>query len=142
MGGALIAAVLLGISAPPPTPGPATPEPRPARRPPAPIAAVALAATGVVGIAGGVLFGWRAHQAEAEIENQKGLASNELYQERVDRGRHAARLQWLSYGVGAGALLGAAAVYLFTRPGHEPAPVTASVAAGPSSAGLTIGGRF
>jgi hypothetical protein len=52
-------------------------------------------------------------------------------------------LQWLSYGVGAAALAGSAAVYLFTRPrSSEGAPVTASVAATPSGAAVAIEGRF
>jgi hypothetical protein len=139
--GALIAAVVLGISGAVPV-SPAPPAPAPARHQALPIAAVALAATGVMGVAGGAFFGWRAHRIEAEIEGQRGLAANEVYQERLDRGRRAERLQWLSYGVGAAALISSAAVYVFTRRPAEGAPVTAAVAATPSGAAVTVGGRF
>jgi hypothetical protein len=140
--GALIAAVVLGISGAAPVSPATPPEPAPARREGLPIAAVALAATGVVGVAGGAFFGWRAHRIESEIEGQRGLAANEVYQERMDRGRRTERLQWISYGVGAAALIGSAAVYVFTRRPADGPSFVAAVAAAPSGAAVTVGGRF
>jgi len=138
--GTLIVAALLGISGAAPGPEPASPA---APRRDVPVTAVALAATGVVGLAGGVFFGLRAREIESAIEEQRRLVPNEVYQDRMDRGRRAETLQWWSYAVGAAALAGSAAVYLFTRPGHrDGAPVAAAVAATPFGAAVTLEGRF
>jgi hypothetical protein len=135
-GSTLIVAALLGISgeAPVPDPPPRAPESH------VPIASVALAATGVVGVAGGLFFGWRVHDIQSRIEHQSGLAINGVFQDQMDRGRRAETLQWVSYGVGAAALVSSAAVYLLTRPGRD-APV-AAVTATPLGAGVVVEGRF
>jgi len=135
--GTLLVAALLGISGAAPVP-----DPGPAPSGHVPFAAVALAATGVVGLAGGVYFGLRARTIESAIEQQRGLAPNEVYQDRMGRGRRAEALQWWSYGLGAAALAGSAAVYLFTGPRHAEGAPAAAVAISPFGAALTIEGRF
>jgi hypothetical protein len=129
------------VVAPPPVVVPAPPAPLPVvgRSRSARIGAGALVAAGVVGLAGGALFGLQARKIEAEIENQQGLVPNDLHQDRMDRGRRYQTFQWVGYGVGAAALAGAAVVLIVTRP-H--AAENLAVVARPDGATVSLQGRF
>jgi hypothetical protein len=105
-------------------------------------AVIGLAAAGVAGIAGGAFFGWQERRTQIEVESQQGLVPNAVFQERIERGRRAEVLQWLGYGVGAAALIGSAAVHLFSRPRAAESTVTAAVVASPGGAGLLVRGHF
>jgi hypothetical protein len=129
-----------------------TPAPAVALAPPAPappvrrsrstrLAAGALAAAGVLGVAGGAVFGLQAQKIESEIEHQQGIVPSTLHEDRMKRGLRYQTLQWVSYGVGAAALAGAAVVLIATRP-HAAETTAVAVLPRPDGATVNLQGRF
>jgi len=136
----------------PVTPPVVAPPPAVVTAPPAPVpvvgrsrstrlAAGMLAAAGVLGVAGGALLGLQAKKIQSEIENQQGIAPNAVHQDRMERGHRYQTLQWVSYGVGAAALAGAAVVLVATRP-HSTETAAVAVLAHPGGAAVSLHGRF
>jgi hypothetical protein len=105
------------------------------------VAAGALAAAGVLGVAGGAVFGLQAKKIESEIEHQQGIVPSSVHEDRMDRGRRYHTLQWVSYGVGAAALASAAVVLISTRV-RSTETTAVAVLARPDGATVSLQGRF
>jgi hypothetical protein len=105
------------------------------------LAAGVLATAGVLGVAGGVLFGLQTRKIESEIEAQQSIVPNAVHEERMNRGRRYQALQWVSYGAGAAALAGAAVILIATPP-RSAETAAIAVLARPDGATVSLQGRF
>jgi tetratricopeptide (TPR) repeat protein len=70
---------------------------------------LAVGGAGILAIAGGIFFGARAKSLSDDVTSdaKKGIYDSSKY----DDGQRAETLQWVSYGVGAAALIGGAVLY-------------------------------
>lgn len=125
-------------------PGPAPPEDRPARggsglR----VAGLATASVGVALVGAGVFFGIQAKSASDDLSGLDPGAGDAWDQSKYQRGESDERLMYVSYGVGAAAIvMGGVLYYLGARSGSSTSPTTVGV--GPTSSGMTfvVSGSF
>jgi hypothetical protein len=119
------------------------PDGRPSSGSPA-LRAVALAAgaAAVVPLVGAVYFGRQAARIEGEIEQQARPVSPADFDRKWQKGKRAATLQWVGFGVAGGLLAAAGALYLLARPAVEAPPAQVGLLVAPGGGGALLTGRF
>jgi hypothetical protein len=82
------------------------------------IAGIAVGATGLALIGGGVYFGLQARSLERSVQKR---AQDELILDRDEerRGQRAVVYQWIGYGAGAAAVIAGAFTYALTTPANH-----------------------
>jgi len=133
-------------SAPPPTVGPIhaapalatepTPTPAPTKRNWKAAKWIALGVGGAA-LATGAFFSWRTYALTGQLERA------DRYDPGVARaGQHAQTLQWVGYGVGAGAVAASAGLFLLEFHAHRSTTVGFAPWISDQMAGLSLGGGF
>ena len=127
--------------APPPVEPVAAPAPQRGRG--ARIAAAVLAVAGAAALGAGVYFSLRVRAVASDLESPTPIDAG-AYRDKVHEGQQAETRQWIAYGVGAAALVGAAVVVIVGRPAAaaEPPRVALAPLVGRGGGGAALLWRF